>query len=196
MNEAIQLPQPKTEGPMSLEEAILRRRSVRRLGGPPLTPEQLSQLLWATQGITGARRYRAAPSAGALYPLELYTVTAEGISHYDPQGHSLTRVRQGDLREELCAASQDQRFVREAPLTVAITAVYARVQVKYGKRRGARYVEIEVGHAAQNLHLQAVALGLASVPVGAFDDEGVHAVLGVPAEHEPLYLVPIGKQLS
>ena len=188
----IQLPEPRLSGKVSIEETLKLRRSVRRFTDHLLTHEEISQLLWSAQGLRSGGQRRTAPSAGALYPLELYVVIAEGIFHYDPAQNTLSVVREGDLREELCRASLNQEFIMEAPLTVAITAVYERIAVRYGKERGARYVYMEVGHAAQNLALQAVALGLGSVPVGAFDDAAVHRVLGVPEDHEPLYLLPVG----
>ena len=188
----IQLPEPRLSGKVSIEETLKLRRSVRRFTDHLLTHEEISQLLWSAQGLRSGGQRRTAPSAGALYPLELYVVMAEGVFHFDPAQNTLSVVREGDLREELCRASLNQEFIMEAPLTVAITAVYERIAVRYGKERGARYVYMEVGHAAQNLALQAVALGLGSVPVGAFDDAAVHRVLGVPEDHEPLYLLPVG----
>ncbi len=192
MTQVIQLPDPRMKGTVSVEETLVLRRSVRHFSDQPLTHEEISQLLWSAQGIRGEQRHRTAPSAGALYPLELYAVMQEGIFHYDPWAHALAVVRKGDLRGQLCRASLNQEFIQEAPLTVAITAVYERIAVRYGRARGPRYVFMEVGHAAQNLALQAVALGLGSVPVGAFDDDAVHRVLAVPQDHEPLYLLPVG----
>lgn len=168
------------------------RRSVRRYSDRPLSIEEISQLLWSAQGTRAGRQRRTVPSAGALYPLELYAVKEDGIFHYAPDSHSLTPLGERDLRAELCLASWDQDFIIQAPLTVVITAIYERIAVKYGHERGPRYVYMEVGHAAQNLALQAVALGLGSVPVGAFDDAAVKRVLGVPQDHEPLYLLPVG----
>jgi SagB-type dehydrogenase family enzyme len=192
MTQSIQLPDPRMKGTVSIEETLVLRRSVRHFTDQPLTHDEISQLLWSTQGLRGGRIRRTAPSAGALYPLELYAVMQEGIFHYDPASHSMALFREGDVRGDLCRASLNQEFIQEAPLTVAITAVYERIAVKYGQARGPRYVYMEVGHAAQNLALQAVALGLGSVPVGAFEDDEVHRVLGVPQDHEPLYLLPVG----
>jgi SagB-type dehydrogenase family enzyme len=192
MTQSIQLPDPRMKGTVSIEETLVLRRSVRHFTDQPLTHDEISQLLWSTQGLRGGRIRRTAPSAGALYPLELYAVMQEGIFHYDPASNSMALFREGDVRGDLCRASLNQEFIQEAPLTVAITAVYERIAVKYGQARGPRYVYMEVGHAAQNLALQAVALGLGSVPVGAFEDDEVHRVLGVPQDHEPLYLLPVG----
>lgn len=186
------LPAPSTEGPLSLEETLKRRRSVRAYADQPLTRQELGQLLWAAQGITREGRYRTAPSAGALYPLEIYVADAEGVWHYVPQGHRLARWQDGDRRAQLCPAALSQRAVCEAPAVFVITAVFARTAQKYGQR-ATRYVWLEAGHAAQNLLLQAVSLGLGAVPIGAFHDEQVQAALDLPPDHEPLYLIPVGQ---
>ncbi len=188
----ITLPDPLTDGQMSLEAVLRRRRSVREFASEPLTMEEISQLLWAAQGISHDGVRRTAPSAGATYPLELYLVTEEGVSNYVAQDRTLHRVREGDLRRDLYEASLEQEFILEAPATIVFTAVYARTEQRYGSTRSPRYVHVEVGHAAQNVLLQAVALGLGAVPVGAFDDERVSQVLDLPTDHVPLYLVPVG----
>jgi len=187
------LPQPKQTGDVSVEEALSKRRSVRSFSGKRLSDAELSQLLWAAQGITDkGRGYRAAPSAGATYPLETYAVTPDGIFRYLPREHAIEEVRKGDFRGELAVAALGQLFVRSAPLTVAFTAVPERTTRRYGQR-GNMYIHMEAGHAAENIHLQAVALGLGSVPVGAFDDKAVAEVLGIPKEEKPLYLIPVGR---
>ncbi len=152
------LPDPRTTGPLSLEEAIRGRRSVREFHASPLSAEAISQLLWATQGVTGEQGYRAAPSAGAFYPLELYVITADGVDHYEVESHALRRVAEGDFREAIRSVSLDQACVTSAPVVL----------------------------------LQAEALGLAGVPVAAFDPEGLARVLSLPEDEEPVYLVPIG----
>lgn len=192
MAKVTSLPQPQVEGFMSLEEAIRLRRSVREFSPQALSTHEISQLLWAAQGITDPRGFRAAPSAGALYPLELYVVIAEGVFHYDPRANTLTLISEGDLRRDLYLVSLNQNAILQAPLTMIITAIYERTEVRYGSARTPRYVHMEIGHAAQNVLLQAVALGLGAVPIGAFEDSNVHAVLGLPSDHEPLYLIPIG----
>jgi SagB-type dehydrogenase family enzyme len=186
------LPPPILEGETSLEETIARRRSVREFDDTPLTAAELGQLLWAAQGLTDERGFRTAPSAGALYPLELYLVTAEGVFHYEPQGHQLSALRSDDRRAALYEAALRQEAVRGAPAVFVVTAVYARTEQKYGAQRTPRYVHLEAGHAAQNLLLEAVALGLGAVPIGAFHDEQVQEALGLPPDHEPLYLIPAG----
>jgi SagB-type dehydrogenase family enzyme len=186
------LPAPQRAGKISVEEAIARRRSIREFKKSPLSDQELAQLLWATQGITHSGGLRAAPSAGALYPLELYVATSEGFFHYQPQAHRLIRRSQHDLRASLARAALDQAMVREAPAVFVITAVFERTAQKYGPARAPRYVHLEAGHAAQNLLLEAVALGLGAVPVGAFHDEPVEQALGLPADHKPLYLIPVG----
>ncbi|MBU4376454.1 MAG: SagB/ThcOx family dehydrogenase [Candidatus Omnitrophica bacterium] len=190
--EKIILPKPNLKGAMSVEECIQKRRSVRSFSSKPLAAEEVSQLLWATQGITDARRgLRAAPSAGALYPLEIYLVKGDGVFYYDIENHAIIKNSGGDMRSALSGAALGQASIKEAPASIVICAVRSRTTAKYGGR-GNRYVEIEAGHAAENLHLQAVALGLASVPVGAFDDNQVKKVLNLPSGTEPLYIIPAG----
>jgi len=186
------LPPPATSGDRSLEQVLAARRSRRDLAARPLSLAQLGQLAWAAQGITDpAQRRRAAPSAGALYPLELYFVTPEGMHHYLPERHALERRSAEDLRARLARAALDQDAVREAPCVAVLTAVTVRTAQKYGDR-APRYVALEAGHAAQNLLLQATARGLAGVPIGAFDDDAVRRVLALPAGETPLYLVALG----
>lgn len=184
------LPGPRKRGTLSLEETLVRRRSERGFASTPLDREQIAQLLWAAQGVTEGR-LRTAPSAGALYPLEIYLVTGEGVYHYLPQSHELERIAEGDFLSQLSKAALGQEYVREAPISVVIAAVYQRAERRYGER-AARYVWIEAGHVAQNIHLQAVAMGLGSVPVGAFDDRQVHRVLSLPENQMPLYIIPVG----
>ncbi len=190
--DTLELPKPVREGRMLLEEAIARRRSVREFRREALTVQELSQLLWAAQGITHREGLRAAPSAGALYPLELYVATPDGFFHYEPQPHRLRRRAGGDLRPAICRAALEQDAIREAPAVFVIAAVYERTAGKYGEGRSPRYVHIEVGHAAQNLLLEAVALGLGGVPIGAFYDTELHQALSLPREERPLYLIPVG----
>jgi SagB-type dehydrogenase family enzyme len=186
----MRLPQPKTSGEISVEEALVRRRSKRHFAQKELTWEQISQLLWACQGIT-ENGFRTAPSAGALYPLEVYLVTKEGISHYQPEEHSLKSLLKEDQRHQLCQAALNRQCIKEAPASIVITAVFQQVESRY-RERAIRYVYLEAGHAAQNIHLQAVALGLGSVPIGAFYDEKVQQVLSLPENHHPIYIIPIG----
>lgn len=191
MPERIELPDPDTGGGGSLTEALATRRSVRDYSNESLSLEHLSQLLWATQGITSEVGGRTAPSAGGTYPLELYLVTGDGLSRYVPTDHELERLAGDDLRAELSRAALSQEWVEQAPAVFVFTAVYERTEQRYGDR-AERYVKIEVGHAAQNLLLQAVSLGLGAVPVGAFHDDQVVEVLNLPENHEPLYVIPVG----
>jgi SagB-type dehydrogenase family enzyme len=190
--EIVKLPASLRQGRMSVEEAIARRRSVREFTPDVLTEQELSQLLWSVQGITNPAGYRAAPSAGALYPLEIYVATPSGFYHYDVREHRLTRRSDRDLRPAICRAALEQEAIRQAPADFVITAVYARTERKYGEGRGPRYVHLEAGHAAQNLLLQAVALGLGAVPIGAFHDDAIQKALALPADHMPLYVIPVG----
>jgi SagB-type dehydrogenase family enzyme len=192
------LPAPRLKGEMSLEEAISRRRSRREFRASPLALEQVSQILWAAQGVTNREGLRAAPSAGALCPLDVYLAVggqaveglAEGVHHYDPEGHALERILEGDVRQTLARLAV-QTFIAEAPVVLVITGEYERTSWKYGDR-ATRYVHMEAGHAAQNVYLQAEALGLGTVVAGSFQVEAVSQALGLPAGHRPLYMMPIG----
>lgn len=188
----ILLPPPQRKGTMSLEEALARRQSVREFAATALTEAELGQLLWAAQGISHGSNLRTAPSAGALYPLEVYVATAGGLFHYDPARHALERRGEGDVRAALSRAALEQESVRDAPAVFVITAVAGRTAAKYGPARSPRYVHLEAGHAAQNLLLEATALGLGGVPVGAFQDDASRRVLALPIAEEPLYLLPVG----
>lgn len=197
---AIKLPVPNTTGEMPLEEAILKRRSVRRYGEQSLLQVQLSQLLWSAQGITNTGGRRASPSAGATYPLEIFVVTGEqtvedlkaGIYHYQANSHSLNLHSKGDSRKRLAEAALSQRFIADCPISIVVCAIFSRTSYRYGNR-GDRYAHIEVGHVGQNISLQAIALGLATVMVGAFNDERVSAILKLEEQTEPLYIIPVGK---
>jgi SagB-type dehydrogenase family enzyme len=185
------LTEPVTKGRVSLEETLKTRKSIRQFKDTPLTREEISQLLWAGQGITRRWGGRTAPSAGALYPLELYIALPEGIFHYNPNDHSLILHVDQNVLAALSRAALGQGCVRDAPAVIVIVAVYEKLEMKYASR-GERYAKIEVGHAAQNILLQAVSLGLGAVPVGAYSDEEVKKVLELPLRHEPLYLIPVG----
>jgi len=191
MSEIITLPKPNQDGLMSLEKAIFTRRSRRDFSPQSLTFEQIGQLVWAAQGQGAGSSYRTAPSAGATYPLELFVITADGLFQYLPSKHSLEKLSGQDLRAALAAAAWGQEFVEAAPLTLVFAAEFSRTTNHYGKR-GIRYVYMEAGHAAQNLHLQAEVLGLGSVAVGAFDDSSVNKVLSLPKNLEPIYMVTVG----
>lgn len=193
------LPSPRTEGQTSLEATLARRRSIREYLSRSLTQEQIGQLLWAAYGITAVESgydLRTAPSAGALYPLELYVLTKDGLSHYVAQGHQLRHLKSGDLRPALYRAALEQGSVRQAPAVFVVTALYARTTRKYGRRGAERYVQMEAGHAAQNLLLQATALGLGGVVIGAFEDGAVRNLLELSEKETPLYLIPVGHPRS
>jgi len=188
----LQLPLPERKRRMSLEEALAARRSVREFRREPITDRELSQLLWAAQGITTPEGLRTAPSAGALYPLDVWVATASGFYHYEPHKHRLTRHLERDLRPDIHRAALMQEAILQAPVVFVIAAVYERMAEKYGEQRTPRYVHMEAGHFAQNLLLEAVALGLGGVLIGAFNDREVERVLSLPADQKPLYLIPVG----
>ena len=195
----IDLPEPQHDSGVSIEQSLLNRRSIRSYTGEPLTLQGVSQLLWAAQGITDPRGFRTAPSAGALYPLEVYVLVGEvqnlppGVYRYEPGGHQLVKTMDGDRRAGLASAALRQGCVKEGAIAFVFTGVYERTTGKYGDR-GIRYVHIEVGHAAQNLCLQATAMGLGAVTVGAFYDEQVTKLLNLPEKERPLYIIPIGRK--
>ena len=192
MPDRIQLPPPDWLGGPLFELTLSHRRSVREFRARELTPTEIGQLLWAAQGITDkSSGLRTAPSAGALYPLEIDAVTRAGVFRYQPKSHALTQREEKDVRAELARTALGQECIASAPCVFAIVSVAARTTRKYGNR-GIRYIHMEAGHAVQNLLLQAQALGLAGVPVGAFDDDEVARVLRTAPGEEPLYLVPVG----
>jgi len=197
--EEIMLPAPKTKGVVSVEEALYKRRSIREYKDEPLTIREVSQLLWAAQGITAEWGGRTAPSAGATYPLEIYLLAGKveglnsGLYHYIPGSHSLRKVLAGDLRKELSRAALGQRCIKEAPITLVIAAIYKRTTGRYGER-GIKYVHLETGHVGENIYLQAEALGLGTAGIGAFYDEEVKRILKLKKEETVLYLMPVGKR--
>lgn len=190
MGKIIKLTKPNLKGQKSVEEVIAARRSKRSFLSKSLSTEQISQLVWSAQGMT-AENFRATPSAGATYPLELFVVIEEGFFQYLPERHSLEIIADKDLRIELALAAWGQEFIEKAPMTIVFAAEFNRTTRHYGQR-GVRYVYMEAGHAAQNVHLQAEVLGLGSVAVGAFDDDSVSKVLSLPSHLEPIYMVVVG----
>ena len=192
------LPPPAMNRQLTVEAAIASRRSIREFVPGSVTLEEISQILWAAQGITDPAGYRAAPSAGALYPLEVLLIAGDvqslpaGIYRYSPRAHALDAGAAGDRRAAVAEAALSQRWIADAAAILVLVAVEERTTVKYG-RRGIRYVHIEIGHAAQNVYLQASALGLGTTIVGAFDDDGVKDVAGLRREETPFCLLPIGR---
>jgi SagB-type dehydrogenase family enzyme len=186
------LPRPVTEAGMTLAAALAARRSVRDFAATAVTPAELAQLLWAAQGVSSDRGGRTAPSAGALYPLTVYAALPSGLYRYTAEGSRVAQVLTDDLRARLAKAALGQDWLAAASVVLVITADVGRTAQRYGAR-AERYVQLEAGHAAQNLLLQATALGLGATPVGAFDDDQVGRVLQLPARERPLYLVPVGR---
>ena len=198
-NAAIHLPTPIYEGEISIEKALLERRSVRSYVDESLTLAEVSQLLWAAQGGTNPSELRTAPSAGALYPLEIYLLVGEvsdlpaGIYHFISNEHVLGLVIEGDQRQALYEAALSQSAVKDAAAVIVITAIYERTTVKYGER-GKQYVHMEVGSVAQNIYLQAVSLNLGTVFIGAFHDAQVKRVLQLDKDEIPLGIMPVGRK--
>ena len=197
--ETIKLLEPRRDSETSVEEALLMRRSVRDYKNEPLTLEEVSQLLWAAQGITDKKGSRTAPSAGALYPLEVYIAAgnvdslSSGVYKYKPQSHELVKVAEGDKRIELYNAALNQSAVKNAAVVMVFSVVYERTTEKYGDR-GEKYAHLETGHAAQNVYLQTVALDLGTVVIGAFDDSEVKKIMNMQDEEQPLYIMPVGRK--
>ncbi len=193
----VKLPEPMLDGGLSVERALQARRSVREFAAGSLSLAQVSQLLWAAQGINRPKGRRTAPSAGALYPLEIFLVAgsvdglAPAVYLYLPATHELLLKKTGDRRAALANAALGQDWIAGAPVVIVIAAVYQRTTKKYGQR-GRSYVDIEAGHAGQNLHLQAVSLGLGSVTIGAFDDDELKTLLGMHEDVEPIAITPVG----
>jgi SagB-type dehydrogenase family enzyme len=198
LTDSIELPPVRLTGDMSVEEALLSRRSVRQYAGEPLLLNEVGQLLWAAQGITSEWGGRTAPSAGALYPIEVYLAAARvhgidaGLYRYEPDSHAVFPLVAGEMADAIAEAALNQSSVREASAVLILTAAYDRTTVKYGER-GVRYAQMEAGHVAQNVCLQATALGLGSVVVGAFEDEQLKRVLDLTAAEWPLYVIPVGR---
>ncbi len=194
----VNLPSPRYDGKISVEKSLLKRRSVRTFKKAPLTLADVSQVLWAAQGETDNRGFRTAPSAGALYPLEVYIVSgdvddlASGIYRYIPKGHQLILIEKGDKRPDLCRAALGQNSIQNAPFVIVFSAIPKRTTGRYGER-GMQYVFIEVGHAAQNVCLQAVSMELGQVVIGAFDDSKVKKILNMGEDELPLYILPVGR---
>ena len=200
------LPSPKTEGKVSVEQALAKRRSQRRFVNQEITSEQLSQILWAAYGVTEPRAnpsflrggLRTAPSAGALYPFEIYVAVGKvkdiesGVYKYISQEHKIVRTIEKDVREELCSAALGQDMIKEAPVVIIHSAIFSRMTGKYGERGRERYVCIDLGHSAQNIYLQVEALFLGTCAVGAFIDEKISQILQLPENEEPLFLMPVG----
>lgn len=200
MTNSIKLPKPATHGEMSVEEAIQRSVSRRSFRDRPLSPKQLGQILWCAQGITWPEQgKRAAPSAGATYPIETFLAVGHrgvegldsGIYHYHPDSHTIEKTQDGDLRSQISSAALGQEFLNQAPVDLLLAANYHRTTEHYGDR-GRRYVHMEIGHIGQNVYLEAEAMGLATVAVGAFRDDAVAGIFGLAAPLDPLYLMPVG----
>jgi SagB-type dehydrogenase family enzyme len=193
----IQLPRPRLKSGYSFEKVLGERRSVREYSSEALTLAQVSQLLWAAQGVTHTEGWRTAPSAGATFPLELYLVAgnvnglAQGFYRYRADQHKLIQLVNRDLRADLAAAALRQEWMKGGAIIIVIAAVYDRATRKYGQR-GIRYAQMEVGHAAQNVYLQAASLNLGTALVGAFDDKRVKEALKLPSDEQPLGLMPVG----
>ncbi len=199
-NGVISLPSPRYQGSTSIEKAINERRSIRKYSEEDISLDEISQILWSAQGITHrGRGLRTAPSAGALYPLEIYLVAGEiegipkGIYRYSPATHSIKISQEGDKRKKFFTCCQP--FVGKAPAIIVITGVYERTASKYGKR-AEQYIYIEAGAVGQNIYLQCEALGIGTTFVGAFIDSRLGSILSLPEGEAPLGVMPLGKRIE
>ena len=203
----VQLPQPRSDSDYSIEEVMLKRRTHRNFVKSTISMEDLSQVLWAAYGITKTDNsreifrggFRTAPSAGATFPLEVYAIVGKvkgidsGVYRYISDGHKLVPEINEDIRSELAQAALNQEMIADAPASLFFSAVFERTTQRYGDRGRERYVCMEIGHVAQNVYLQAEALGLGTCAIGAFNDDKVARVMQLPDEEEPLYIMPIGR---
>ena len=203
----VKLPEPVLDGSVSVEKALATRRSVRQYQNEPLTLNEISQLVWSAYGVTQPipdvpelrGGLKTAPSAGALYPLDIYVVAGNvtnlspGIYKYQPETHELLQLSEGDKRKELCDAALNQTWIKEAPVSIVYSAIYERNTSKYGKRGRERYICMDLGHSAENVYLQCASLGLGTCAIGAFLDDNVKLVIQMTRSEEPLYIMPVGK---
>ena len=187
----IKLPDPVTDGDVSLEKTISARGSVRIYKNKPLKPEDLGQLLWAGQGQLSKRGRRTAPSAGARYPMTLYVVQKTGLWKYLPKTHSLLKIHHENIKGKLAMASLGQSPVTSAPSVILVVANVNITARKY-KKRAVRYCDLEAGHIAQNIALQAVARKIGMVTIGAFNDDKIRALLDLPEHFRICYVLPVG----
>jgi SagB-type dehydrogenase family enzyme len=198
----VNLPEPQITGSVSVEQAIHDRRSVRRYTNEPLTLQDVSQLMWAAQGITNQEtQFRAAPSAGHTYPLEVYILIGkgsvnglnEGLYHYNPFNNTLEQILGNDARPELSQAANGQPWVKEAPVDIIITGNYQKMIDKYkDEKLSTRFVDMEAGHVGENIYLEAESLNMVTVALGSFKDDSVHQILRIPGNEKTLYIYPVG----
>jgi SagB-type dehydrogenase family enzyme len=192
----IVLPAPRTDGTLSLERAIAGRRSRREPGKGSITLADVGQVCWAAQGITDPPNRRAVPSAGALYPLEVYVVAGNvksleaAIYKYLAGEHSIEMVLKGDHRGALAEAALGQTSITHCSAAVVVAGVLERTKAKYGER-AERYMNMEAGCVIQNVYLQAESLGLAAVAIGAFDDPAVKNMVKMTHDEQPLIILPL-----
>lgn len=200
------LPEVQISGGMSVDQAIQSRRSVRSFSSTPLTLQDVSQLLWAAQGITDSERsYRSTPSAGHVFPMEVYLVVSDsgvkdleaGIYHYNPYNNTLEKIVEGDQTSNLSMAAHGQKWVDQAPVSLVVTGNYQKMKDKYpDKNLSTRFVDIEAGHIGENIYLEAVSRGLGTVAIGSFYDDQMISLLKLPSNETPIYIFPVGYQAS
>lgn len=198
----VDLPQAEISGNMSVDQAIQNRRSVRSFSATPLTLKDVSQLLWAAQGITDSERnFRATPSAGHVFPMEVYLVAGNGsvqeleagIYHYNPFNNTLEKIVEGDQRYNLSQAAHQQKWVNDAPISLVVTGNYQKMQDKYPEGNiSTRFVDMEAGHIGENIYLEVVSRGLGTVAIGSFYDDQMINLLKLPSNETPLYIYPVG----
>jgi nitroreductase len=218
-SQAIKLPEPRTDGGMTVEKALQERRSIRSFGKDGLTLNEVSQLLWAAQGVTDDKGHRTAPSAMARYPLQVYLLAGNvtglpaGVYHYSPQGHNLTIMAEGNMDEYYNATAGFEAWIKTAPAIFVITGNISSMNQMPGLRPGNRtsgsnrtsgnqmprqdpsqWVYIDAGAAAENLLLEVVSLDLASTYTAGFSVNKTEELLGLPSGEVPIGVLPVGRK--
>lgn len=192
----VQLTEPKLKGQVSLEEALAKQRSVRQFTGEPLKLAEIGQLAWAGQGIIEPQKgLRTAPSAAAIYPIELYFATQNGLFVYQPQGHGLEQIFEQDIRGILAATTSMQDTAIKAGCDIIVAGSARRLSAQF-REDARKYMLLEAGHIAQNIQLQAVCLDLGSVTIGSFNTKDVSKICKLPKELEPIYIICVGYPIT
>jgi SagB-type dehydrogenase family enzyme len=198
-SQAIKLPEPRTDGGISVEKALQERRSIRSFGDQPLALAEVSQLLWAAQGITDDKGHRTAPSAMEAYPLQIYLLASNvtglpsGVYHYLPEGHNLIAMQKSGLDDLYSSSAGQEAWIKGAPAIFIITSVFERLNRMMGKD-SSRFVYVEAGTAAENLLLEVVSLGLASTYTAGFDANRTEELLGLPSGEKIIGVLPVGRR--
>jgi SagB-type dehydrogenase family enzyme len=202
----LELPQTRAPFSKSLEEALLTRTSARTLAPVPISLAKLAAILHCAYGVTRSnegtnfpRPFRTVPSAGALYPVEIYFHSSKideiptGLYHYDPSRNAVHRLREENLSAQIASALVEPALAYDASIILFITALFERATFKYGER-GYRFTLLEAGHAGQNINLAVNGLGLGSLNIGGFFDRELDELLGLDGvSQSTIYVAAIGQ---